>query len=249
MMKNQGIIFHGADRDLVLESAYDFAIEYMLGGEECHSAKKHVYANTYPNFLLIKKQDDKNEISVEEGRKVIEFLSYRPNLHGKRAVIIANFEDASHNAANSILKILEEPPIDSVLILTTIKFRSILPTVRSRCIKKRISRSFLSVTNFENSCEFVKAVLGDVDYTFIENVVNFIKTKQPNKIEFSKQNAENFEKFLDVSILHYSFLCSMQKNLITAKKVFDLQSFARLTRNTYPDKLASIIAACEMMDS
>ncbi|MDR2666945.1 MAG: hypothetical protein LBB34_02410 [Holosporales bacterium] len=247
-MKNQGIIFHGADKNMVLERAYNFAIEYMLAGKECHCTKKHIYANTHPNFLLIKKQDDENEISIEDGRKVIEFLSHRPSLRGKRAVIISDFEDTSHNAANSILKILEEPPIDSILILTTTKFQSILPTVRSRCIKERVSRSFLSATNFESAHEFVRAVLKDVDRTFIENVVNFIETKRPNKIEFSKQNAENLEKVLDVLILHYSFLCSKENGIITAEKIFTLQSFARLIRNTYPDKQAAIIAAYEMVN-
>ena len=144
-MKNQGIILHGPDDKGNIEAAYKMAIQYM---EIDPINERHVTSNTYPNFLFIKKDDDKNEISIDESRHIIEFLSQKPTLPGKRSVIIENFENMSRNAANSILKILEEPPVDSIIIITTCKLLSILPTIRSRCIKVRVTSENQKTSEF-----------------------------------------------------------------------------------------------------
>ena len=73
------------------------------------------------------------EINVETLRLVNHFLSQTPLEGGWRVVIITG--DMNRHAANAILKILEEPPARTLLMIVTESLGRVLPTVRSRCQK------------------------------------------------------------------------------------------------------------------
>jgi len=75
----------------------------------------------------------KSTISVDEIRGMIRYLNLKPIEGKKKIVLIQNIENLSFGGANSILKILEEPPGESLLILTTKKIDRLLPTITSRC--------------------------------------------------------------------------------------------------------------------
>lgn len=78
-------------------------------------------------------QDGKNskEITVETLRRVNHFLSQTPLEGGWRVVIIDG--EMNRHAANAILKILEEPPARTLLMILTDSVGRVMPTVRSRC--------------------------------------------------------------------------------------------------------------------
>ena len=240
-MKNQGIIIHGSDNNYNIESAYKMAIQYM---EIDQVYEKHILSNTYPNFLLIKKEDDKNEIAIDESRYIIEFLSQKPTLPGKRAVIIENFENMSRNAANSILKILEEPPIDSIIIITTCKLLSILPTIRSRCIKIRVTSKNLKISNFDDVENYVKTYLKNIDPSIIQKVINFINSNCKIPQEFAKSYGDaNIDDFFNIAITYHGYFISKLYDKKLANKILSLQNLFSLSKNTYPDKQSLIIAA------
>lgn len=73
------------------------------------------------------------EIVVGHVRRAIEFLSMTPAEGGWRIVIVDQAETMNPNAANALLKILEEPHARSLLILVTQAAGRLLPTLRSRC--------------------------------------------------------------------------------------------------------------------
>lgn len=200
----------------------------------------------YPNFFSLKKKDDENEISIDETREMINFLSQKPTLQGNRAALIENFEDMSRNAANSILKILEEPPLDSIIILTTTKLLSILPTIRSRCVKFRVNpdKSFPDPSTLEN---FVIELLKDHSPDLLKNFIAFINSGCKNALEFSKTNAEYFDIFLKTSIAFCAFRSSHGALFDYSKRLLNLQSFFNLSKNTYPDKQSGIIAICQIL--
>ncbi len=75
----------------------------------------------------------KTTISVEQIREMKKNLNLKPVEGKKKVVIIKEIENLSYGGANSILKVLEEPPGDSLLILTTEKIDQLLPTILSRC--------------------------------------------------------------------------------------------------------------------
>ena len=74
-------------------------------------------------------------IKVDEVRTVNEFLC-KKSFDGKwRIVVIDSVDDMNTASANAILKILEEPPAKSLLILISHNPNRLLPTIRSRCAK------------------------------------------------------------------------------------------------------------------
>jgi DNA polymerase-3 subunit delta' len=80
-----------------------------------------------------KKKVEKNLIPVDEARKVPEFMSLTPAEGLWRIVIIDAVDQLNNQAANALLKILEEPPSRAILFLVCHQPGAILPTIRSRC--------------------------------------------------------------------------------------------------------------------
>ncbi|MBI3982984.1 MAG: hypothetical protein HY337_08740 [Gemmatimonadetes bacterium] len=76
-------------------------------------------------------------------RLLHRIVHVRPFQGPRKAVVLGNAErlvvqEASHEAANALLKILEEPPADTYVMLTTSEPQSLLPTIRSRLVPVRI---------------------------------------------------------------------------------------------------------------
>lgn len=75
----------------------------------------------------------RGQITVDEVRAIRQFLSLSAADGGWRAVIVDAADEMNLNAANAILKALEEPPARTVFLLVTHAPGSLLPTIRSRC--------------------------------------------------------------------------------------------------------------------
>ncbi|MBI4854663.1 MAG: DNA polymerase III subunit delta' [Acidobacteria bacterium] len=78
-------------------------------------------------------------IKIEQVRSVIEEVYYRPFEGNYRIYIFENAERMREQAANALLKTLEEPPSTSIIILITSSLDSLLPTIQSRTIKLAFS--------------------------------------------------------------------------------------------------------------
>ena len=75
----------------------------------------------------------KTVIPVDTVRELRRFFSLSAGGNGRRVVIVDCIDDMNANAANALLKVLEEPPQEAVLLLVTHQPGRILPTIRSRC--------------------------------------------------------------------------------------------------------------------
>lgn len=104
----------------------------LLPPEE-HPAVRKVSNLSHPDVMLIQREADKKEISVEQVRAVKEFFAHTASEAEWRVVIVDSADELNNNAANSLLKALEEPPQRGVLMLVNHAPHSILPTIRSRC--------------------------------------------------------------------------------------------------------------------
>ncbi len=82
-----------------------------------------------PDLILV----DGKEAKIEQMRELMNSLAFKPYQYSKKIAIIDNFEYIGPEAANSILKTLEEPNDSSILILITQNRESVLPTIVSRC--------------------------------------------------------------------------------------------------------------------
>src|SRR5947209_5696866 len=75
----------------------------------------------------------RSEIVVDDAREIASFLRLTPAEGGWRVVVVDGADEMNRNAANSLLKILEEPPKRTVLLLVAHSPGRLLPTIRSRC--------------------------------------------------------------------------------------------------------------------
>jgi DNA polymerase-3 subunit delta' len=75
----------------------------------------------------------KRNITIDQVRRMQHRLTTRPTLGRRRAVIIDPADDLEKNAANALLKSLEEPPVGTFFLLVAHRPGRLLPTIRSRC--------------------------------------------------------------------------------------------------------------------
>ena len=120
-----------------------------------------VAAGGHPDLLTIerlyddKKDRRKTEVSVDEIRKIAPFMRKTAAVDGGwRIVIVDDADTMNRNSQNSILKILEEPPEKSLLILVTHRLGALLPTILSRAsvlnfypLEPQILKDFLARVN------------------------------------------------------------------------------------------------------
>jgi DNA polymerase-3 subunit delta' len=75
----------------------------------------------------------RSEIVVDDAREIAAFLRLTPAEGGWRVVVVDSADEMNRNAANALLKILEEPPRRALLLLLAHSPGRLLPTIRSRC--------------------------------------------------------------------------------------------------------------------
>lgn len=74
------------------------------------------------------------QIKIEQTRALADFINLGSHRGGRRVIIVHPAEDMNAATANSLLKVLEEPPPGAVFLLVTHRPASLLPTIRSRCV-------------------------------------------------------------------------------------------------------------------
>lgn len=98
--------------------------------EQC-SACEAINKGTFPDLMLL--TPEKDILKIEQMRLLKEAAYLKPMVGKRRIFIIADAEKMNKEAGNSLLKILEEPPFFSHIMLITQNPFIILPTVKSRC--------------------------------------------------------------------------------------------------------------------
>lgn len=118
-------------------------------GEACGAcAACHWFeAGTHPDFLHVGLQEKTNRegetrmataIEVDQAREAVEFVRLSTYRAGHRVVLVDPADSLNLAAANALLKVLEEPPLNTVFMLVSDQPRRLLPTIRSRCTRIEI---------------------------------------------------------------------------------------------------------------
>jgi len=99
---------------------------------------RQISALSHPDLFILRRGlndrgKPRREIAVDDARALGGFFSLAPAQGGMRVAIIDAVDDLNRNAANAILKTLEEPPARSVLLLVCHAPGAVLATIRSRC--------------------------------------------------------------------------------------------------------------------
>ncbi len=107
------------------------AVEARENLRETDKKETRIFVQTHPDVLIIPPDPPQMMIKVDQVRRVIESIYYRP-AEGRERVYIFTDSAFMKEAANSLLKILEEPPEFATIFLLTENAGELLPTIRSR---------------------------------------------------------------------------------------------------------------------
>lgn len=109
-----------------------------------HPAFRKVAARAHPNLLVLQRayNDDRKrfytELTVDEIRRSVSFFGSTAGEPGWRVAVVDPADDMNLNAANALLKTLEEPPARSLFLIVCHALGRLLPTIRSRCRRLNI---------------------------------------------------------------------------------------------------------------
>jgi DNA polymerase-3 subunit delta' len=115
-----------------------------LGLAPTHPVFRRVASGGHSDLLAIergidpKRKKPRSEIVVDDVREASRFLHLTPAEGAWRVVVVDAADEMNRNAANALLKMLEEPPSQSLLLLVSHAPGRLLPTIRSRCRRLRL---------------------------------------------------------------------------------------------------------------
>jgi len=113
--------------------------DVVLGVDASSRAARQVLALSHPGLLVIRRPYEfkdkrfKASITIDEVRRLRDFLGHTSGAHSWRVVIVDAVDELNMNAANALLKSLEEPPQRCVFLLISSEPGRLLATIRSRC--------------------------------------------------------------------------------------------------------------------
>src|ERR1700737_532193 len=116
-----------------LDARFAEAVEARENLRETDKKETRLFVQTHPDVLVIPPDPPQMMIKVDQVRRVIETIYYRPG-EARERVYIFTESSFMKEAANSLLKVLEEPPEFATIFLLTENAGELLPTIRSRSI-------------------------------------------------------------------------------------------------------------------
>ena len=121
-----------------------------------------------PDLLIIEKEEDKKEITVEKIRKISGFVNQTSAGGHSKFIIIDSVCELNKSGSNALLKILEEPHPNNFLILISHNLNRVLPTIRSRCQLIKINDH--SFENFKEILNQEKIKFSTEEMTFLAEI-------------------------------------------------------------------------------
>lgn len=133
--------------------------------------------DSHPNVRNIEKIFDtrskkiKSEITIDQIRNLRNFLNETSSIKDlSKFIIIDSADDLNINSANSLLKILEEPNKDTFIFLISHQISSLIPTIRSRCLKIKLNKHEYNV--FKNIISFHIDNITEDEIKFLYDITN-----------------------------------------------------------------------------
>ncbi|RVU86205.1 DNA polymerase III subunit delta' [Leucothrix sargassi] len=127
---------HSGKHDFALALAQSLLCDSRAENEVAcgHCQSCNIFkAGSHPDYTSISLAEKKTQIVVDQIRALNDFVYLSRSYQGSRVALISPVERLNINASNSLLKTLEEPPEQTVLILVTSNPSELLPTIKSRC--------------------------------------------------------------------------------------------------------------------
>lgn len=204
------ILIIGSDLNNRLEKAFELAEKFL---------ERRTTNN--PDFWLV---EEKDSIKIDQIRELQKQLSLKPFFSTNKVVVLSEAEKMTLPAQNSLLKILEEPPENSIIILTVQNKKMLLPTIISRCQIIRLNSLITKMEKviFEEQSELLKNILTS---SFGERLI------LAEKDFYNKEQVTDFCQkqlvFLRENLLSQILLKSSQTSLKKAQTINLLRSLQK----------------------
>jgi DNA polymerase-3 subunit delta' len=126
------------DASANLEERVAEAVNAREDMRDVDKRETRILIQTHPDVLIVPPDPPQLLIKLGQVRQVIHAAYYRPPVEARRAFTIFTSSAFMKEAANSLLKLLEEPPDHTSLVLLTENPQELLPTIRSRAVVHRL---------------------------------------------------------------------------------------------------------------
>ena len=207
---------------------------------------KLIQNKSNPNFILIDVVKDKQNIDISQIRNLKKDLEKTSFNNKPKFVLIDNIEFLNVNSINSLLKILEEPPLNTYFLLINSE-KKILPTLRSRCLNFRVFLSNQKSINIIN--QILDSDINDVInidllnyYNTPGKIYNLVNLANENNIDLRKVNLDkflsllinetNYKKINSLKLLIYEFIEIYLIKKINPKNYLFVNNFFKKIKDT-----------------
>ena len=211
--------------------------EYLEQGEGEAGGGETASEKILNDFQLIEPGEN-NSIGIDAVREIKNFLWQKPNVSARRTLIINDAELMTTEAQNALLKVTEEPPISSLLILVTSDIESILPTIASRLPKMYFGAvPEKEIAAWLGNAKIAKQAMGKPGLAWrllhddefqkqLELADKLLKTPATTRRDVIKKIIEpdefNFRKFLGAIIINLAWRGAAKKDALLWHKALSL---------------------------
>ena len=198
------------------------------------ASKNKKNANDYVNNLCNREKINPMDINlqtyakamgIEDVRNIQKSILLKPFRGNAKAVVIQAYENITQEAQNALLKVLEEPPANTIIIISVSRKELVLPTIISRCkiieLKENelnlTSEDFLQISNALNmilngkigsKLKIAQDIAGNKEETaaWFEKMIIFVREKlienynDPKYLEFLKQLQQAYKNIKSTNV-------------------------------------------------
>lgn len=188
---------------------------------QCRECKQ-IAAMAHPDLAVVQAENEGGILKVDQVREVRRIVSLKPFQSKYRVALFLRFHEANENAANALLKTLEEAPAHVILLLTADNPESLLPTIVSRCEVLRlrplpieeVARA-LKNRGKNGQAELIAHISGG------RPGYAFQLAEDPSLLEFRQQKLEDLQKLLSASrVDKFSYAEKLAKDKDEMRRTF-----------------------------
>ena len=201
---------------------------------------------SHPDFYLINLKEDKRDIEISQVRKMINYTNKSSFNDQPRFVLIDNLEHLNISSVNALLKVIEEPNDNLFFILIHNNKKSLIKTLKSRCLIFKINLTFdesINITNQLLNNNLFDLINNDLInyYNSPGDYVNLVKFSKENKINLKQFNLREFLTFL-IDETHYKKNNFIKTNIFNFIELYLLKIFQQsINKNTFISFYAKFI--------
>ncbi|MBN1404998.1 MAG: DNA polymerase III subunit [Candidatus Omnitrophica bacterium] len=235
-------LFLGPDKDMMLKCAFWFAkalnceniSNKALPCNDCVSCGKIERFN-HPDIKCISAGEGSRQIKIGDIRAVINDAYLKPIEAKKKVYIINDAGLMNEEASNCLLKTLEEPPNNVVIILISANMGSLFATIISRC----------------QVIKFAQGINPDINETekgLIEEFLNAADAFCTEGLEFVKRPKQEQFRVLDLLLLHYRRVLISQNTDTSAQNILVLMKQLLRAKELLHANVNSKLVAAHILD-